>query len=132
MWIPLRPINSCIGAPTYELSMYLASILKHLVNDTEYSVKNAKQLAEFISSQEGAEDELVVSFDMVSLFTSIPVNMAIDIVQSKLRRSDDRKNHTQLTRSWAYSPFCCTTAILYLKEPSSTRYQDVPWNLQLV
>ncbi|KAL9961061.1 hypothetical protein ACROYT_G029941 [Oculina patagonica] len=78
--IPLRPINSCIGAPTYELSKYLASLLKHLVNETEYSVKNDKQFAEFVSDQEVADDELVVSFDVVSLFTSIPIDMAIDIV----------------------------------------------------
>ena len=56
--IPLRPINSCIGSPTYELSKYLASVLKHLANETEYSVNNAKQFAEFVSNQEVAEDEL--------------------------------------------------------------------------
>ena len=70
-WIPLRPINSWIGSPTYELSKNLASLLKHLINVAKYSVKNAKQFSEFISSQEVAEDELVVSFDMISLFTSI-------------------------------------------------------------
>ncbi|KAL9984199.1 hypothetical protein ACROYT_G006470, partial [Oculina patagonica] len=96
--IPLRPINSCIGAPTYELSKYLASLLKHLVNETEYSVKNAKQFAEFVSDQEVADDELVVSFDVVSLFTSIPIDMAIDIVQRKLEGSDDWRSHTQLTK----------------------------------
>ena len=95
---PLRPINSCIGAPTYELSKYLASLLKHLVNETEYSVKNAKQFAEFVSNQEVADDELVVSFDVVSLFTSIPIDMAIDVIQQKLEGSDDSRNHTQLTK----------------------------------
>ena len=96
--IPLRPINRCIGAPTYELSKYLASLLKHLVNETEYSVKNAKQFAEFVSNQEVADDELVVSFDVVSLFTSIPIDMAIDVIQQKLEGSDDWRNHTQLTK----------------------------------
>ena len=96
--IPLRPINSCIGAPTYELSKYLASLLKHLVNETKYSVKNAKQFAEFASNQEVADDELVVLFDVVSLFTSIPIDMAIDVIQQKLEGSDDWRNHTQLTK----------------------------------
>ena len=96
--IPLRPINSCIGTPTYELSKYLASLLKHLVNETEYSVKNAKQFAEFVSNQEVADDELIVSFDVVSLFTSIPIDMAIDVIQQKLEGSDDWRNHTQLTK----------------------------------
>ena len=96
--LPLRPINSCIGSPTYELSKYLASLMKHLANATEYSVKNAKQFAEFISNQEVADDELVVSFDVISLFTSITIGMAIDIVQRKLEGSDDWKNQSQLAK----------------------------------
>jgi hypothetical protein len=68
------------------------------VNETEYSVKNAEQFAEFISDQEVANDELVVSFDVVSLFTSIPIDMAIDIIQRKLEGSDGWRNHTQLTK----------------------------------
>ena len=56
--IPLRPINSCIGSSTYELSKHLASVPKHLANETEYSVNNAKQFAAFVSNQEVAEDEL--------------------------------------------------------------------------
>jgi len=90
----LRLINSCIGSPTCELSKYLASVLMHLVYKTEYSVKNAKQFAEFISNQEVAADELVVSFDMISLFTSIRIDMAIDIVQRKPEGSHNWKNHT--------------------------------------
>ena len=92
----MRPINSCTGSQTYELSNYPASKLKHSANETEYSVKNARQFAEFVSNQEVAEDELVVSFDVISLFTSIPIAMAIDVLQRKLEGSDDWKNRTQL------------------------------------
>ncbi len=97
-WKKLTENRNCIGAPTYELSKYLASLVKHLVNESEYSVKNPKQFAEFVSDQEVADDELVVSFDVVSLFTSIPINMAIDIVQRKLEGSDNWRSHTQLTK----------------------------------
>ena len=78
-----RPTNRCIGSLNYELSKYQACVLKHLTNRTEYSVKNAKQSAEFVSNQEVAQDGLIASFDVVSLFTSIPIGMAIDIVQKK-------------------------------------------------
>jgi len=105
--IPLRAINSCIGSPTFELSKYLASVPKHLANESEYSVKNAKQFAEFISNQKVSEDELVVSFDVISLFTSIPIVMAIDIVQRKLEGSDDWKNHTQLTKDQLVDLLSC-------------------------
>ena len=67
--VPLRPINSCVGSPTYQLSKYLASL--YSVN--EFSIKNAKEFAEFERTQNVNEDETVVSFDVISLFTSVPV-----------------------------------------------------------
>ena len=69
--IPLSPINSCIGSPTYELSKYLASILKLLQNNNEYSVKNAKEYADFVNNQTIEADEQIVSFDVTALFTSM-------------------------------------------------------------
>jgi len=116
---------------------YVAKTSFFLTNGTEYSVKNAKQFAEFISNQEVAEDELVVSFDVISLCTSIPIDMAIDIVQRKPEGSDDWKNHTQLTKDQildllTYSPFFYTTAISYSRGSNTSRYRGVPWDLQSV
>ena len=100
--IPLRPINSCIISPTCELSKYLAFVLKHLENETEYSVKNVKQFAEFISNQEVAEDELVVSPDV----TSIPIGMAIDIEKTggiwQLEKSHIRLTKDQILDSLSF------------------------------
>ena len=50
--IPLRPINSSIGSPTYELSKYLTRILKCLY-DEEYTVKNSKDFVDFVSTKKG-------------------------------------------------------------------------------
>ena len=47
--MPVRPINSLIGAPTYVVAKHLASLLKHLEVETEYSVKNANELSNFIN-----------------------------------------------------------------------------------
>ena len=96
--VPLRPINSCIGAPTYETSKHLAAILRNLQEVTEYSVKNAKEFSSFIKTQRLQRDETVVSFDVTSLFTSIPVDMAINIVERKLNDTSNWKSHTNLTK----------------------------------
>ena len=97
MKIPLRPINSCIGSPTYHVSKYLAYLLKWLFQSNEYSVKNGKEFFNFARSQSLDKDETIVSFDVLSLFTSVPVEFAIDIVKRRLAETDKRENYTPLT-----------------------------------
>jgi hypothetical protein len=45
--IPLRPITSCIGFPTYRLSEHLVRILSPLLNEN-FSIKNSNEFAEQI------------------------------------------------------------------------------------
>ena len=97
MKIPIRPINSCIGSPTYQVSKYLAYLLKWLFQSNEYSVKNRKEFSDFVRTQRLDKDETIVSFDVVSLFTSVPVEFAIDIVKRRLAETDKWKNYTSLT-----------------------------------
>ncbi|CAB4015555.1 Hypothetical predicted protein, partial [Paramuricea clavata] len=94
--IPLRPINSNIGSPTYSLSKYLAKLLKTFCAKNEFSISNGKEFADFAKSQTLGTDETIVSFDVVSLFTSIPVPFALHIVQKKLKETDSWKSHTAL------------------------------------
>ena len=94
----MRPTTSCIGSPTYELSKFLALLLKHLYEDN-YSVKNSKQFVDFVGSQIIKKDEQIVSFDVVSLFTSVPVQMAIDVVRDRLEETNAWEKHTSLTKN---------------------------------
>ena len=36
-----------------------------------------------------AEDELLVSFDVVSLFTNVPIGEAVEVIQEMLRDDED-------------------------------------------
>jgi hypothetical protein len=94
--IPLHPINSNIGSPTYPLSKYLAKLLKTFCAKNEFSIDNGKEFADFVKSQTLGTDETIVSFDVVNLFTSIPVPLALNIVQKKLKETDSWKSHTAL------------------------------------
>ena len=70
--IPLRPIVSFVNSPTYAISAYLARILSPVVGNTDYTVKNSCEFADFIRDKTLNACEELVSFDVVSLFTRNP------------------------------------------------------------
>jgi len=68
------------------VSRFPADILNPLIGQSELFVKNSKQLAEELSSVQMEEDELLVSRDVVSLFTSTPVKESLEaIIRERLQ-----------------------------------------------
>ena len=80
---PLRPIVSFTGSPTYNLSKDLARILSELKGKSDHHFLNSKYFAKFITSITINDDEQMVSFDVVSLFTKIPARLAVEIAKKK-------------------------------------------------
>ena len=78
---PLRPIVSSIGTYSYELSKFLADILKPLTNNS-FTVKDSFSFVTDILSFN--EVPYMASFDVKSLFTNIPLQETIDICLDKL------------------------------------------------
>jgi hypothetical protein len=81
---PLRPIVSLPGAPTYKLSKELRRRLIYLVNDSEYSIKSSDQFMEKIQNVRIEEDEIMVSFYVTALFTSVNPALAKQTIASLL------------------------------------------------
>ena len=89
--IPLRPIVSSVGSVAYETSKELSRILKPLVGRTEHHVKNSKDFIDSIQNIRLQPDECLVSYDVESLFTSVPIQAALNITKKKLE--EDRELH---------------------------------------
>ncbi|XP_037826543.1 uncharacterized protein LOC119614495 [Lucilia sericata] len=93
--MPLRPICSSINSPSYNLSKYIIDILRKLTNDSIYNVRDAREFKNRIDNTRIEDDEILVSFDVVSLFPSIPINLAIKTIDRKWHMLEE---HTKIPR----------------------------------
>lgn len=91
--IPLRPIVSTINSPVYKLSKYLIQSLKYLTDNSTYNIKNSFQLKSILDTVTLKPDDILVSFDVVSLFTNIPVDMALTEIS---KRWEELENNTDI------------------------------------
>ncbi len=93
---PLRPIVTSIDSALYNTSKFLSQILSPLQNQNGFSVTNSMQFRNEISTITISEDETMVSFDVVSLFTAIPVDKACTYIRTKLINDNTLSDRTQL------------------------------------
>ena len=95
--VPLRPIVSSIGSVTYNLSKYLADLLAPLTGHTVHHIKDSKDFVNTIQELQVDESECMVSFDVTSLFTSIPVKEALTATQNALILRQSWRGKTMLS-----------------------------------
>jgi hypothetical protein len=91
--VPLRPIVNCISSPTYGLAKHLAGQLKPLTGNSILHIKNSEAFVQKLQNMQLQETDLMVSFDITSLFTKVPTEDTADTNEAYSSKHD-RPNQT--------------------------------------
>lgn len=81
--IPLRPITSMVNAPGYFLGKVFYQILNRIFPRTKYHIKDSYEFVRFIRETTIKHNDILVSFDVVSMYTSIPFDISYNIIMSR-------------------------------------------------
>ena len=74
---PMRPVLSMPGSPYYKIARKVTEWLSK-VDECKIN-SSSKSISDKLHSIVLDEDEVIVSFDVFSLYTNVPVNEAIDV-----------------------------------------------------
>ena len=104
--MPLRPIVSSIGAASYETAKELARILKLLMGNSPYQVQNSRDFIQQIQDIKLQEDQCIMSYDVKALFTSVPIQPAIDVIKKMLEDGELQKRTNMSVQHISLLEFC--------------------------
>ena len=81
--IPLRPIVSCIQSPFENLSKFLKNNIQNIVNSNKYYIKDSTDFKSKIKNINIPDNYILISLDVISLYTNIPINLTKNILTKK-------------------------------------------------
>ena len=80
---PLRPVLSAINTPEYHLAKWLEQNIKPYYS-SEYSVPSTASFVEELSQLKPMPSDILVSFDIKSLYTKVPLAEVIEDIVAKV------------------------------------------------
>jgi len=89
--LKLRPIISTCGTYFYETAKALSKYLAPLA-ENQHTIKNTLDFAEKLKDRTIDEDEIVVSYDVTSLFTEIPLDETINHILDQIYKQHKLPN----------------------------------------
>ena len=78
---PLRPVIDYTRSPLFNLSSYLSNLLKPFTVGSNFSLNSAFQFLDDLRRIKVPSDSIMISLDEVSIFTSIPIQFACNVIR---------------------------------------------------
>ena len=109
--ITLRPIVSSSGSINYEMSKELSRILRPLVGNFPHHIKHTGDFVQQFKGIALQANECITSYDVSALFTSVPIDPAINIIRRKLELDQELHTRTSMKVELVISllEFCLKT-----------------------
>ena len=94
---PLRPIVSSRGSITYGVAKELSHIIKPLVGQSPHHLKNTQHFIQQLQGKRLEPGEVITSFNVKALFTSVPVQPSIQLVKQRLQQDNTLPQRTSMS-----------------------------------
>ena len=95
---PMRTIVSTIETTPYGTSKYLVEIIQPTLSKTKHRVMNSASFVNEAATWETTQEDIQVSYDVINLYPSIPIDKAIIVLIDTLNNDLDYLNtRTKLT-----------------------------------
>ena len=95
---PMRTVVSTTGTPPYGISKYLVKIIQLTLNKSQHKIKNSVEFVNEAEIWKISPTEIQVSYDVVNLYPSIPLDKAIDVIVEYLKNDfNNVRTRTKLT-----------------------------------
>ena len=82
---PMRTIVSTIGTPAYGIFKYLVQIIQPTLNKSNNKIQNSTSFVHEAKDRKIEPNETQVSYDVVNLYPSVPLNRSIQVIAEFLQ-----------------------------------------------
>ena len=120
---------SSIGGVTYSTSKELSRILRPLVGKSPHHIQNNQEFIQHLKGITLGPDDIMVSYDVRALFTSVPVQPVLDVIKKLLDEDQDLHKRTTMSTKHIMDllEFCLRSTYFIHKGKFFGRWKGLPW-----
>ena len=95
--VPPRPIISSQGSVTYGVAKVLTRVVRLLVGKSPHHIQSTRDFVNRVKGVTLLQGECLCSYDVSTLFTSVPIDPALNIIKNLLEKDDTLQERTELS-----------------------------------